>query len=62
MNTGDNEAREHGEISTRLFASAEGRGFSNCKEKRPSLFIPNAGDGPVPFPLVRSGRTFFPVG
>ena len=34
---------------------------ARSKKKRPSLFIPNAGDVPVPFPLVRSGCTFFLV-
>jgi len=33
----------------------------HAKKKRPSLFIPNAGDVPVPFPVVRSGHTFFSV-
>ena len=29
-----------------------------AKKTRPSLRIPNSGDGPVPFPWVRSGCTF----
>ena len=54
-----------GEISTRLFTSAEGHGYSKkhaLRTKDSPLFIPNTGDLPVPFPLVRSGRTLFPVG
>ena len=35
---------------------------AHVKKERPSLCIPNAGDGPVPFPWVRSGRTFFSGG
>ena len=35
---------------------------AHAKKKRPSLFIPNVGDVPVPFPLVRSGHTFFSIG
>ena len=61
----ENETHEHGEISTRLFTSAEGRRYpKKCtlQTKDPPLFIPNAGDVPVPFPWVRSGHTFFPVG
>ena len=60
----ESETHEHGEISTRLFTSAEGRRCSKsaANQKRPSLFLPNAADGLVPFPRVRSGRTFFPVG
>ena len=60
-----NGTHEHGEISTKLFTSAEGRGYSNkpaLQTKDPPLLIPNAGDLPVPFPLARSGCTFFPVG
>ena len=59
----ESETHAHGEISTRLFPSAEGRGGS--KSARPTKdppFIPNAGGGPAPLPWVRSGRTFFPVG
>ena len=33
----------------------------HTKKKRPSIFIPIAGDVPVPFPLVRGGHTFFLV-
>ena len=51
------ETHDHGKISTSLFTSAEG----HAKKTRPSLSIPNAGDIPVPFPLVRSGCTFFSV-
>ena len=40
----------------------KGYSKSRAKKKRPSLFIPNAGDVPVPFPLVRSECTFFWVG
>ena len=36
--------------------------FKTRRPKDPPLFIPNTGDVPAPFPLVRSGRTFFPVG
>ena len=57
----ESETHEHGEISTRLFTSAEGCKCSESmqEEDRTSLFIPNAGGISVPFPLVRSGRTFF---
>ena len=61
----EHETHGQGEISTRLFASAEGHGSSKkhvCRTKDPPLFVPNAGDVPVPFPWVRSGHTFFPVG
>ena len=46
------------------FLLQEGAGAQKApaKKKRPSLLVPSAGDGPVPFPLVRSGRTFFLVG
>lgn len=39
--------------------SAEGR---ERKREDPSLFIPEAGGVPVPFPGVKFGRTFFSVG
>lgn len=39
--------------------SAEGRGR---KREDPSLFIPEAGGVPVPFPGVKFGHTFFSVG
>ena len=60
-----NETHEQGETATRLFTCAEGRGYSKKRARRtknPPLFIPNAGDVPVPFPLVRSGCTFFSIG
>ena len=37
------ERHEHGEISTKLFPSAEG-----AQRRGDALFSPNAGDGPVP--------------
>ena len=66
----ENETHEHRKISTRLFTSAEGCRYSksmgtqkaHTRKKRPSLFFPNAGDVPVPFPLARSGHMFFSVG
>ena len=45
-----------------LLQKGTGAQKAPAKKKRPSLFIPNAGDVPVPFPLVRSGSTFFLVG
>ena len=55
----ENETHEH-KILTSLFTSAEQHRYSvHTMKKRPSLFIPNAGDVPVPFPFVRSGSTFF---
>ena len=60
-----NETHAHGETLTRFLTSAEGHRHSKkCtrQTKDPPLFLPNAGDAPVPFPWVRSGRTFFPVG
>ena len=48
-----NETHEHGEISTRLFTSTEGHRYSKKRmhpTKDPPLFIPNAGDVPLPFP------------
>ena len=57
-----NETHEH-EIATRLFPSAEGYSKKQVRRtKDPPLCIPNTGDVAVPFPLVRSGHTFFPVG
>ena len=38
-----------------LLHKGAGAQKARTKKKRPSLFIPNAGDVPVPFPLVRSG-------
>lgn len=61
----ESETRGQGEIVTRLLTSAEGRGHAKkCarRTKEPPLFLPNAGDVPVPFAWVRSGRTLFPVG
>ena len=61
----ESETCGQGEISTRLCTSAEGLGYSKkhvLRTQDPPLFIPNAGDIPVPFPRVRSGRTCFPVG
>ena len=59
----ESEIHEHGEVLTRLFTSAEVDTQKSCsKKKRPSLFIPNTGNVPVTFPLVRSGCTFFLVG
>ena len=48
------------QASLLLWKSA-GAQKAHAKKKRPSLFIPNAGDVPVPFPRVRSGRTFPPL-
>ena len=46
----ENETREHGEVATRLFASAEGPDAQRApaKKKSPSLFIPKAGDVTAP--------------
>ena len=49
------------QASLLLWKSA-GAQKAHAKKKRPSLFIPNAGDVPVAFPRVRSGCTFFLVG
>lgn len=60
----ENETPEHRDISTRLFTSAEGRGYSKStrQEEKTSLFIPNSGDVPVHFPWVTSGLPLFSVG
>lgn len=46
------------------FLLHEGAGAqkSRAPNKGPSPFLRKAGDGPVPFPRVGSGRTFFPGG
>ena len=48
----ENEAHEHREISTKLFAWQKGAATQKvcAKKKRHSLFIPNTGDVHVPFP------------
>lgn len=48
----ESETREHGEMVTRLFASAQGCGTqkAHARKPRPSRFIPDPGDAPVPFP------------
>ena len=46
------------------FLLHEGAGAQKVRapNKGPSPFLRKAGDGPVPFPRVGSGRTFFPGG
>ena len=56
MNTGRSQQ------GSLLLQTDEGTQKACTKKKRHSLFIPNSGGIPVPFPLVRSGRTFFSVG
>ena len=66
------KVRHMGGISTRFFTSAEGRRCSlwvmsrqaskHMQRRKNPLFIPKEGSTSVPFPLVRSGRTFFSVG
>ena len=45
-----------------LLQKGSGTQKAHTKKERSSLFIPNAGGIPVPFPLGRSGSTFFLVG
>ena len=48
----ESETHEHGEILTRLFTSAEGRGCSKSRHERgktPPPFVPNTGGISVPF-------------
>ena len=46
-----------GELNKSLYFCRRARILqkAQAKKKIPSLFIPNAGEGPVPFPWVRSG-------
>ena len=57
-----NETHEHREISTRLFCRRARVLKKLAKKKRPSLFICNTGDAPVPFPWIRPGCLFCLVG
>ena len=54
------ESETHGQEKSQqgslLLQKGVGTQKACAKKKRPSLFIPNAGDVPVPFPLVRSGH------
>lgn len=57
-----NQTQARGEVSTRLLPPAKGAGAQKAKKQRPSLLIPSARDGAVPFPRVGSGHTFLSLG
>ena len=63
VSVGKWDTRTRGDLDKAL-PSAGGRRCSKgpCKEERTLPIDPNAGEGPVPFPWVGSGRTFFSVG
>ena len=54
--------RNTGDLDKALYFCRRARVLKkHTKKKRPFLLIPNTGDVPVPFPLVRSESTFLSV-